>query len=87
MIEDVVKKELEIWEDIDKGYISRHSYDDLAYGLCHLFPKTEENPGGYEPKPDMGISCPFCNGWDDCDKPGLKHHLTYCEVYKETKNV
>lgn len=40
-----------------------------------------------EPKPDDGITCPFC-GEDDFDKMGLKWHLnTHCEVYRETENL
>ena len=45
--------------------------------ICQLF----------EPKPNQGIVCPFCDE-DGFDKEGLKYHLVfYCKKYEETENV
>lgn len=62
--------------------------------ICQLFPKTEDNPDGYEVKSEIGIACPFC-GEDDFDLPGLKWHLTglsllgsnNCESFQNVEDI
>jgi len=65
---------------LDKRY---SSYKELlapqqgtAEEICQLF----------EPKPVVGIACPFCGDGSDYDLIGLKYHLrNYCEVYQNTE--
>ncbi len=67
----------EVKKILDKRY---PRYKDL---LAHQQGTAEEIC-----RPDeSNLTCPFCNDWGDCDKLGLKHHLTYCEAYRGTENV
>jgi len=69
-----VKKQIEIWQrnpDIylgdGKGY-RKMTIDDLALQICRLFPKSEDNPNGYEQKLDDRLLIKPCEDslWMDC---------------------
>mgnify|MGYP001590099249 CR=1 FL=1 len=51
-VKKILEKPLYVWGDREQ-YLARLLHPEaLAQQICQLFPKTEDNPDGYEPKPD-----------------------------------